>query len=56
MLEITYKDGRVIAFHDFTGSRVDDRFLYLYNNADIVAIINLDCVESIIDSDWNGAE
>lgn len=57
MLEITYKDGRIITVDDYDYVELEDGMLIFYKNEYIVMVINLDCIETVVDiSDENGEE
>lgn len=49
MLEITYKDGRGIIVDDYDNAELEDGMLIFYKNKYIVMIINLDCIETVVD-------
>ena len=49
MLEITYKDGRIITVDDYDYVELDDGMLIFYKNEYIVMVINLDCIETVVD-------
>lgn len=49
MLEITYKDGRGIIVDDYDNAELEDGMLIFYKNEYIVMIINLDCIETVVD-------
>lgn len=57
MLEITYKDGRIIIVDDYDNAELEDGMLIFYKNEYIVMVINLDCIETVVDiGDENGEE
>lgn len=49
MLEITYKDGRIITVDDYDNAELEDGMLIFYKNEYIVMVINLDCIETVVD-------
>lgn len=49
MLEVTYKDGRGIIVDDYDNAELEDGMLIFYKNEYIVMIINLDCIETVVD-------
>lgn len=49
MLEITYKDGRIIIVDDYDNAELEDGMLIFYKNEYILMIINLDCIETVED-------
>lgn len=51
MLEITYKDGRIITVDDYDNAELEDGMLIFYKNEYILMIINLDCIETVEDID-----
>ena len=51
MLEVTYKDGRGIIVDDYDNAELEDGMLIFYKNEYIVMVINLDCIETVVDID-----
>lgn len=49
MLEVTYKDGRIIIVDDYDNAELEDGMLIFYKNEYILMIINLDCIETVED-------
>lgn len=49
MLEITYKDGRIIIVDNYDNAELEDGMLIFYKNEYILMIINLDCIETVED-------
>lgn len=49
MLEVTYKDGRIIIVDDYDYVELEDGMLIFYKNEYIVMVINLDCIETVVD-------
>ena len=49
MLEITYKDGRSIIVDDYDNAELEDGMLIFYRNEYIAMVINLDCIETVVD-------
>lgn len=49
MLEVTYKDGRIITVDDYDYVELEDGMLIFYKNEYIVMVINLDCIETVVD-------
>lgn len=49
MLEITYKDGRIITVDGYDNAELEDGMLIFYKNEYILMIINLDCIETVED-------
>lgn len=55
MLEVTYKDGRIITVDDYDDAELEDGMLIFYKDGHIVVLINLDCIETVVDiGDENG--